>query len=410
MMVKRTDIPKFGVLSGVNVVFSGISIAGPFPGTIMAEMGADVIWIENPKAPDPSRTPYGLLAVQDRRNERSLTLNVPSPEGREVFLRLMKKTDIFIEASRGKTLDGWGLDDETLWAANPALVIVHISGFGQSGMPEYIERASWDGIGQAFSGYMNINGYPDPEPPLRVGPYTCDYYTALFASTTALAALLKARQTGHGDSIDLAQYEVMLRITSDYPARYLNWGRQVKRNGNEDATMTGYYPYQCRDGKYLFTAFVGFGVLKGGLPLIGLEFGSADFPANMAFIPRGTPQAAKFDEKIKAFCAARTAEECEAEFNAAGVPCSPILDYEAAVNHPHYKARSDFMEWDDADRGHVKGVSPIPKFKKNPQQIWRGCPPFGEDVEDIMGELGYTTDEIAAFDQKGVIKKAVPKK
>ncbi|MDI6696342.1 MAG: CoA transferase [Anaerolineales bacterium] len=408
-MTKHSEIPEFGTLSGVRVVFSGISIAGPFGPTLMAENGADVIWIENPKMPDPAHSPYGLDGVQNRRNMRSLTLNMAMPEGGEVFKRLMRQTDIFIEASRGGTFAEWGLDDETLWKENPALVIVHISGFGQTGVPDYVNRSSWDGIGQAFSGFMGINGYPEPEPPYRTGPYTCDYITALNASWAALAGLLKARQTGVGESIDIAQYEVMARVQADYPMRYFNWNRPTTRNGNRDPMLCGYYPYKCGDGKYLFTAWVGATALRGGLKLLGFEWGSEDFPADKIWIQQGSEGAKKFEEKFIQWCAERTVEQAEKELIEAGVPCSPIMSYEDMLHHPHYKARDVIIEWDDPERGHVKGLGFLPKFTKHPQRLWRGMPPTGADNLDVLSELGYKPEEIEKLAESKAIVMPTPK-
>jgi L-carnitine CoA-transferase len=407
--MKRTDKPNFGTLADVKVALAGISIASPFAAELLAENGADVIWIENPRMPDPTRSPYGWSGPQDRRNMRALTVNFGAPEGKQLFLRLIEQVDIFIEGSRGCTFAEWGLDDETLWESNPALVIVHISGFGQTGDPQYVCRSSWDGIGQAFSGYMGLNGYPEPEPPMRVSPLICDYVTALNACWAALAGLHKARQSGEGESIDIAQYEVMLRIQSDYPLKYMNWGRNTARNGNTDSMMCGYFPYKCKDGKYLFTAWVGATALKDGLPLLGFEWGSEDFPKEKIWIQQGSTGAKKFEAAFIHWCAARTVEEAEKELIAAGVPCSPIMTFEDMQRHPHYQAREVFTEWDDPERGHVKGYNFVPKFTQHPQQMWRPAPGFGEDNRDILAELGYTAEEVQTLVETKTIVLPQPK-
>lgn len=198
--MRRTDIPQFGPLQGVKVVHSSISIAGPFCAQLMADMGADVIWIENPKAPDIARGGgfhQGWSVELSRRNMRSMALDIPSEKGREVFLKMLAATDIFIEASKGGQYDRWGLSDEELWRANPALVIVHISGFGQAGEDSYVSRASYDPIAQAFGGLMYVNSLPGMAP-FPSSQDVGDVYSGYLGAVGALAALYRARETGGG--------------------------------------------------------------------------------------------------------------------------------------------------------------------------------------------------------------------
>lgn len=403
-MTKYTEIPVFGNLASLRVVSVGNAIAGPFAATVMAEQGADVIWVENALSKQASRVPgISFSNNQDRRNERFMALNIPSPEGKEIFLRLIAKTDILIENYRGGQFAKWGLTDEALWEVNPKLVITHVSGYGQEGDPEYVERPSWDGIGQAFSGYMFLNGYPEPSPPLRVNPLICDYVTALTACWSSLAALRKATMTGKGESIDVSQFESLLRVQSDYPLKYLNQGRQIMRNGNTDTLMTGYNVYKCKDEKYMFVGWVGITAMKNGMKLLGLEFPSEAYPM-MPLVVQGTPGSKVFQEKLTEFCAQHDQCELEKILLDADVPCSPVMDYQAAVENPHYQARNVFMEWDgDYEHGTVKGLSPVPKFKNNPSQIWRGYSPYGGDNNDILEELGYKQEELPALYEKKIL-------
>ena len=405
-MTKRDEIPKFGPLCGVSVVNSGARVAGPFAAQMFADFGADVIWIEQPSLPDTNR--YGdhrLYASLDRRNRRSLVLNIKNEDGRKVFLRLLRQTDVFIESSRGGTFDGFGLSDEVLWKANPALVIVHISGFGQTGIPDYVRRPSWDGIGQAFGGYVFLNGNPEPESPVATVPYTCDYFTGYSAAMMGLAALLKARETGRGECVDVAQYEAMVRCQFYYPLKHFATGEQAMRTGNENTIAACFKVYRCKDGKYIFMALVGFGVLKSGLPLFGFEFGSKDFPATEARVYQGSPAAEKLEQRVQEFFDSRTLEEAERDLVKAGIPCSPVMNYEMMENHHHYQAREVFVEWDNPIGMTVKGPAPLPKLKNNPGQIWRGYPTFGMDNDDILIELGYSLEEIAKLYENETIAK-----
>lgn len=403
-MTKHADIPVFGNLAGVRVVSVGNAIAGPFAATVMAEQGADVIWIENALAPQASRTKgISFSNNQDRRNERFLALNIPAPEGKQVFLKLMAKTDILIENYKGGQFAKWGLTDEAMWAINPKLVITHVSGYGQDGDPDYVERPSWDGIGQAFSGFMFLNGYPEPNPPMRVSPLTCDYITALTACWSTLAALRNAEKTGKGESIDVAQFEAMMRVQGDHPLKYLNKGKQTMRNGNTDSLMTGYNVFKCKDEKYMFVGWVGMTAMQNGMKLLGLEFPSADYP-NMPLVIQGTPGSKVFMEKLTEFCAAHDQCDLERILLEAGVPCSPVMDYKDATENPHYQARKVFMEWDgDYEHGRLKGLSPAPKFKNSPSQIWRGYSAFGGDNDDILEEIGYKPEELPELYAKKIL-------
>ena len=187
------EIPEFGPLSGVKVIISGLTVAGPFAASMMADFGADVIYVESPHAMDQFRVndTKGFLN-KERRNQRAIVLDLTKPEGKEVFLKLVKDADIFIENSKAGAWDARGLTDEVLWEANARLVIAHVTGFGLTGDPDYLKRGSYDAIGQAFSGYMNINGEPEPGLPAPASAFMGDYVTAMLASWSCLAAYIKA--------------------------------------------------------------------------------------------------------------------------------------------------------------------------------------------------------------------------
>lgn len=401
-MAKRTDIPEFGPLSGVRVVHNTVSIAGPFAAELYAEFGADVIWIENPHVPSMCRVATGNSWQQDLRNQRNLALDITRPEGKEVFLRLMQETDVFISAARGGQYDRLGLGDEVLWERNPRLIIVKISGFGQTGLPEYVERPSFDPIAQAFSGYMYMNGFPD-RPSMPTNPLTADYVSALFAFGISLAALMKSRETGRGESIDLAQYEVLMRTQSRYPMDYLMEGRKFVKEGSHSAFFAGYGTYCCRDGKEVYMLFLGQGVLKRGLPFMGIEYGTDRVPYGTNVIYLDSPEGKMLEERIKEFCAQHNAEEVEKALLAAGVPCSRVMSYEDCLSDPQYQAREVFVEWEAVNGDKVKGVNIFPKLKNYPGRIWRGAPNIGMDNEDILAELGFSEAEIKGLYEKKII-------
>ncbi len=402
-MAQTKDVPQNGgPLAGIKVFSTGSVVASPYSAMMFAESGATVIHAESASAPDTCRA-IKYAWNQEHRNELALALNIPTPEGTEIFLKMIEWADIWFESSKGGTYAKWGLTDEKLHEINPKLVIVHVCGFGQTGDPEYVSRASYDAIGQAFGGYMYINGMPDPNPPMRANPYTCDYITAFNGAFAGLAAYYRAQITGKGEVIDLAQYEVMMKIQLHYPMTFFQDGVVLQRNGNADPKFAGYSAYRCKDGNYVFIGLVGGGPMRKGKKLLGLE-GDPDFPEGMQLALQGTPAGIKLNDGIQSFCDKYSAEEVDKIFMDNGVPCSIILNVEMAEKNSHYIARETFTEWEDPQYGKVKGVNIIPNYQNNPGKIWRGAPLYGQDNSDVLKEFGYSQEEVDALYEKGVLR------
>ena len=399
-----TAMPVFGLLSGYRAVFSGVSVAAPFAAELYAEQGADVIWIENPHVLDSGRVSRkGGSWQQDRRNMRSLSMDYRHGEGRELFLKLLVTADVFIEASVGGSFEKAGLSDEVLWAANPGLVIVHISGFGQTGVPEYVSRASFDPIAQAFGCVMRMNGILG-QPSVPAMPFPGDYTAAFYAFGMSLAALLKRRETGRGESIDLAQFELLLRVQANYPSDYLRYGLNYVKEGTHSRICAGYGTYTCADGEEIYILFLGAGSVDRGLTVLNLEHPSELFPAGASLVPVDTPAAKVLEARLEEFFSTHTAAEAEAAFTGASVPCSRIMDYEQAKTNPQYLARQVFTSWKAADGvTDIPGVNVMPKLKNHPGEIWRGAPEVGMDNEDILTELGCKPEDIQKLYSAGLL-------
>ena len=401
--MKANEMPVFGAMQGVRVVCVGTNIAGPVAATLFAEQGADVLQIESTLSPDMFRT-IGKAWAVEHRNTRAMALNVRTPEGEDVLRRLLADTDVLIESSKGGTWKKWGLDDDVLWEINPRLVVVHVSGYGQTGDPEYVSRASFDTIGQAFGGFMAVNG--TPEVPLPVKPYTCDYVTTLFAAYSAAIALYRARETGKGDSIDLAQYEVMARIQGNFLVDALNGGEQPERMGEYGNTLT-IMPnvMKCADGNYVSLGIGGAAVCKRLEELLGLS-DDPDFRAPHAgFKKADGPRAEKAYAAVRGFCEQHTAAEVNDVLNGIKVPCSVIMTFEMMRDNVQYRARQTLTTWDDPQYGeNFTGINIIPAFRNNPGKVFRGGPTYGADNEDILTDLGLSEGDIESLYRKGVIK------
>lgn len=405
-MATTEDIPAFGLLHGYRVVMIGLSVAAPFAAELYAEHGADVIWIENPAVPDMGRfSSFGGSTQQDRRNMRSLALDYLHGDGRAAFLSLIATADVFIEASVGGRFERHGLGDEALWKVNPGLVIAHISGFGQTGDAVYVRRASYDPIAQAFGCTMRMNGIPGH----KSVPAMCfpgDYTSAFYAFSMTLAALLKRTETGKGESVDVAQFEGLIRTQANYPTNYWRFGKDYVKEGSHSLICALYGTYVCGDGEEVYVLFLGPGVLKRGLPLIGLEYGSDLFPEGAGIIPYGSPAGAVAEAAFAQFLAAHTAAEVEDILANGGVPCSRLMDYEAARANEHYAARGVVDTWKASDgTTDILGVKVVPDLARNPGRVWRGAPAIGQDNEDILHELGFSDDRIAALYAAGQLAR-----
>lgn len=401
--MRKNEIPQFGLLAGVKVVHSSTVVAGPIAAELMAENGADVIWIESPRALDTNRGKSGMGAESERRNMRNISFDVFSAEGREVLKGLVSDADIFMESSKGGTWAKHGITDEVLWEWNPKLVIAHFSGYGQTGDPSYVTRGCYDPVCQAFSGLMNMQGFPDREPPAAREVPT-DYFAGLTGFGMCMAGVLKARETGKGESFDIAQFETAMRYQNQRPMDWFNRGAKALRVGSHNEVTAAWGAYTCKDGNGVYLMFLGPSVMKKGLPLFGWEFGSELFPATQNFAPLATEGGKMLEDAVSNFCATHTAKEVEDALGELGVPCSRIMDYEMAAEHPHYIARNTFMEWDAVDGRRLKGVSPMPKISNNPQQIWRGCPTPGMDTDDILRDLGYDEERISQLHSEGILR------
>jgi len=375
----------------------------------VAGMGAEVIHIEKPgKGEDwrvaefPIETPNGDLAasswIQDHRNMYHTTLDFSTTEGREIFLRLAERTDIWMESSKARTYDKWGLDDATVLAANPSIVICHISGYGQTGDPEYVDRASYDFTAQAFGGMMNLVGNPEPDPPIRAVPWTADYITALFCLWSSLAAYIHAQRTGQGQVIDLAQFEAVHRILSGTMVAYHELGIVRERAGNKAGNAQPWDTFEAQDG-WVVIAAVGPAVYARVCGVLGLDPEDAKWVKARREV--NSPEGIEFDAILRGWVLDRSVDEVVKAFNDALVGCSRIMNAQEMAENPHYRARGVHVEWDDQQlQRPVKGVGIIPKFSETPGKIWRGSVPVGYDnglvYGDLLGIAPGTLQELAA--------------
>jgi crotonobetainyl-CoA:carnitine CoA-transferase CaiB-like acyl-CoA transferase len=407
-------LEQFGPLQGMRILSTGSLIAQPYAAALAAEMGAEVIQVERPGEGDAAWRHLGRQLstsdgkgkvattwVQERRNEFYITLDFSKPEGRDLFLTLIAVCDIWMESSKPGSYAKWGLTDDVLLQKNPKLVIAHVSGYGQTGHPEYLGRASYDMIGQAFGGLMYQTGFPDPEPPVRANPWTADYITALFCLWSSLAAFIYAQRTGKGQSIDISQFEAIHRLLSGTMVEYFADGFVRGRSGNKATAFQPYDAFQAQDGWVVIGA-VGYSVFSRVCPVLGLD--PQEEKWKIACTEVNSMEGIEFDAILRGWVAERTVTEVVETLNAAQVACCPIMNSKDMAEDPHYRARRVHQEWDDLQVGKVKGTGVTPFFSVTPGKIWRGSVPVGYDNETVYTRVaGLAREELARLKEKGVI-------
>lgn len=405
---------QFGPLQGVRILSTGSLIAQPYAAALAAEMGAEVIQVERPGEGDAAWRHLGMQLpvkdgtghaattwIQERRNEFYVSLDFSQPEGRAVFLKLIQGCDMWMESSKPGSYSKWGLTDDVVLQTNPKLVIAHVSGYGQTGHPDYLGRASYDMIGQAFGGLMYQTGFPDPEPPVRANPWTADYITALFCLWSSLAGYIYAQRTGKGQVIDVSQFESIHRLLSGTMVEYFSRGFVRGRSGNKATAFQPYDAFQAQDGWVVIGA-VGFSVFSRICPVLGLDPNEEKWKTACTEV--NSIAGIEFDAILRGWVAERTVTEVVEILNAAQVACCPIMNSKAMAEDPHYQARGVHSEWEDGQVGTVKGTGVTPLFSLTPGKIWRGSVPVGHDNETVYAHCaGLSREEIARLKEKGVI-------
>jgi formyl-CoA transferase len=392
-----------GPLQGLVVVEAGQLIAGPFCGQLMGDMGATVLKLEPPGAGDPMRAwgqgaPVWWEVIA--RNKKSVAVDLRQADGQEIARRLIAGADVFIENFRPGVLEGWGLGPEDLRAHNPGLVIVRMSGYGQTG--PYAERAGFGGIGEAMGGWRAIVGEPD-RPPARMGVSIGDSLTATYGCMGALAALRERDRTGQGQVVDCALYESVLQVMESLIPEYVVTGEARRRSG---AILPGVAPsnvYPCRDGEYLIGAN-GDGVFARLCQAMGRPELAVD-PRYATHAARGARQA-ELDALIAAWTRTLAVTELEALMLQHGVPAGRIYGPADMLSDPHFAARGAIVEMPDHPRWPgLKMQGAFPRFSRTPSGVRAIAPQaVGEDTAEVLRErLGLSAADLGRYAAAGVI-------
>lgn len=372
-----------GPLEGIRVVEMGQLIAGPFCGQLLGDMGAEIVKLEAPETGDPMRhwgqgdKPSWWRVVA--RNKYSVACNLRSAEGQQLARDLIAKADILIENFRPGTLEKWNLDPAELRKTNPGLIVVRVSGYGQTG--PYSARAGFGGIGEAMGGWRGIVGHPD-RPPARMGVSIGDTLAASYGCMGALAALHHRDKTGEGQIVDSALYEAVLQVMESTISDYSTSGTKRKRTGSTLPAIAPSNVYPCSDGEYLIGANQ-----DGVFARLAEAMGQPELAIDERYathLARGARQE-ELDALISEWTQMMTIEELEAKMIEAGVPAGRIYDAEDMMADPHFTAREALVSVPDAEFGEVTMQNVFPKMSKTPGSVRRPAPlTIGQDSDDVI--------------------------
>jgi succinyl-CoA:(S)-malate CoA-transferase subunit A/succinyl-CoA:(S)-malate CoA-transferase subunit B len=396
-----------GPLAGLRVLDLATFLAAPYAATILSEFGADVIKIEKPGSGDPLRQ-FGeptpgcedtLCWLSEARNKRSVTLDLRTPAGAAIFRRLVREADIVCESFRPGTLEQWGLGFEQLLQENPRLIMLRVSGYGQTGPLR--GRAGFARIAHAFGGLTHLTGMPSG-PPLTPGTTSlADYVTGLYGAIGILIAL-HAREKVQGQYIDLALYESVFRLLDDIAVAYAEHGIVRGRAGLGTSNACPHGQYQCGDGKWVALACSSDKIFARMASLIG----QPGLAAADAFgrVEQRLARREAVDEVIRQWLATRTMEQVVAECERAGVPCAPVQTIADIFASEQFAARGNLLTVEDPELGEKTVPNVVPRLSKTPGRLAHLGPRLGSSNREVLGELlGRTEGELIELARDGGI-------
>ena len=395
-------IENEGALQGIRVIELGQLIAGPFCGQLLGDMGADVIKVEPPGAGDPMRAwgrgEHKLWWEVVSRNKRSVSANLRIPAGQELVRKLIVDADILIENFKPGTLEKWNLAPEALHAINPRLIIVRVSGYGQTG--PYASRAGFGGIGEAMGGWRYIVGDPD-RAPSRMGLSIGDTLAATYGCVGALAALQARARTGKGQIIDSALYEAVLQVTESLIPEYVASGYIRERSGSALPGIAPSNVYRCADGDFLIGANQD-AVFARLCAAMGRPELAAD-PRYIDHVSRGAHQK-ELDDLIEAWTMTLPKAEVERLMIAHSVPSGTIYRAPEMLEDPHFAAREAIVTLDHPHWGELKMQASFPKMSGTPGSVRSIAPrTVGQHNDEVYGALGLSAHDRATLAAEGAI-------
>ncbi len=395
-------------LSGVRVLDLATFLAGPFCGAILGEFGAEVIKIEQPGVGDSLRrlgtpaAPNGdtLWWLSEARNKRCITLDVRKPRGQELFRALVRRSQVLIENFRPGTLEKWGLGYDALRAENPALVLLRVSGYGQTGPKA--QEPGFARIAHAFCGLSDLVGMPDGPPLMPGSTSLADYLSGVYGAVGVLLALRSAEQTGQGQVVDLGLYESMFRMLDELAPAYAKFGAVRKRSGAETFNSVPHSHYPTADGKWVAIActndkmFARFADVMGRPELAN--------PDAFGKVETRLTQREEVNRLVTEWTRGRTQREVLDQCAAGEVPSGPIYNIAEIFQDPQFAARGNLLSVLDPRAGEIVVPNVVPRLSRTPGRVDHlGAALGAHNAEVYTGLLGLASTELDALKEDGVI-------
>jgi succinyl-CoA:(S)-malate CoA-transferase subunit B len=394
-------------LAGLRVVDIATYIAAPYCATIMAEFGAEVIKVEQPKVGDPCRrlgtvSECGetLVWLSEARNKKSVTLNLKSPKGAAILKQLVAKADALTENFQPGTLEGWGLGWDVLKAVNPRLVMLRVSGYGQTG--PYSRKPGFGRIGNAFGGISFLSGDPD-RPPATPGSATlADYMAGLYGALGVMMALRSRDATGIGQQIDIGLYEPIFRILDELAPAYDKVGYIRQRMGAATVNVCPHSHYQTGDGRWIAIACTNDKIFARMAGLLGRPELAGD--GIYGTIAQRDRNRAAVDGLVAAWAKQYAQAEAVKLCDGAEVPCGIVAAVDEIFRDPHYAARGNIARVKDPRIGDLAVPNVVPRLTETPGGVDTLGPSLGQHNAEVYGGLlGMTAADLAALEKEGVI-------
>ncbi|MBO0334001.1 CoA transferase [Sneathiella sp. CAU 1612] len=394
------------LLSGLKILDLATMLAAPMAATLLADFGAEVVKVELPDREDPLRDlpPHKdgkpLWWKVTNRNKRGITLDIRKPQGRELLLDIIGNFDVLVENFRPGTLEKYGLSPEVLQARHPGLIILRVSGYGQTG--PNATSPGFARVAEAFSGFTYLCGYPESGP-MHIGFPVADATTGIFGALGIIMACWhKAKHPeAPGEIIDLSLVESMFRLLEFLPIEYDQLGHVRERSGNRSQYAGPSNIYRSKDGKWISLSASAQSIFEN----FARQMGQPELIADPRFKTNSdrVAHSEELDEIVAAWFADRTQSEALEEMKAGGVAGGPVFSIEDIFNSEQFKARDAIIKVDDSELGPVAMQAVTPKYAKMPGSVTRTGPRHGQDTDEVYKSLGLNENKIAELRSKGVI-------